>query len=77
MSQNSHKYGGLGLGHDRDELHLPRLHPALVTYLSITKRDQTPTRRRRRRPGVKSDGREHHAHLPHVGPPLEAAGEEA
>ena len=27
MSQNSHKYGGLGLGTTGHELHLPRLHP--------------------------------------------------
>jgi uncharacterized membrane-anchored protein len=42
MSQNSHKYGGLGLGTtDTSYIFLGSI-LALVIYLSITKRDQTP-----------------------------------
>lgn len=42
MSQHSHKYGGLGLGAtDTSYIFLGSI-LALVTFLSITKRDQTP-----------------------------------
>jgi uncharacterized membrane-anchored protein len=42
MSQNSHKYGGLGLGATGTSYIFLGLILALVTYLTITKRDQTP-----------------------------------
>jgi hypothetical protein len=78
MAQSSHKYGGLGLGTTKTSYIFLGCILILVSYLSITERDQTP-------PDVivadearrQVHGREHHAHLPHVGPPLEAAGEEA
>jgi uncharacterized membrane-anchored protein len=42
MSQNSHKYGGLGLGTtDTSYIFLGAI-LALVVYLSVTRRDQTP-----------------------------------
>src|SRR5882757_2417648 len=42
MSQNSHKYGGLGLGTtDTSYIFLSAI-LALVVYLTVTKRDQTP-----------------------------------
>ncbi|MEY2441223.1 MAG: hypothetical protein QOJ46_649, partial [bacterium] len=42
MSQSSHKYGGLGLGTtDTSYIFLGSI-LALVIYLTITKRDQTP-----------------------------------
>jgi uncharacterized membrane-anchored protein len=42
MSQNSHKYGGLNLGTTGTSYIFLGCILALVTYLSITKRDQTP-----------------------------------
>ena len=42
MSQNSHKYGGLGLGTTGTSYIFLGCIFALVAYLSITKRDQTP-----------------------------------
>jgi uncharacterized membrane-anchored protein len=42
MSQNSHKYGGLGLGTTGTSYIFLGCILALVTYLSLTKRDQTP-----------------------------------
>jgi uncharacterized membrane-anchored protein len=45
MSQNSHKYGGLGLGTTGTSYIFLACILALVTYLSITKRDQTDPRR--------------------------------
>jgi uncharacterized membrane-anchored protein len=42
MSQKSHKYGGLGLGTTGTSYIFLGCILALVTYLSITKRDQTP-----------------------------------
>jgi len=42
MSQKSHKYGGLGLGATQTSYIFLGLILVLVTYLSITKRDQTP-----------------------------------
>jgi len=80
MSQHSHKYGGLGLGTTKTSYIFLGCILVLVTYLSITKRDQTPEEviaADEARHRQHDRGREHHAHLPHVGPPLEAAGEEA
>ena len=45
MSQNSHKYGGLGLGTTGTSYIFLGGIFALVAYLSITKRDQTPPER--------------------------------
>lgn len=42
MSQNSHKYGGLGLGTTGTSYIFLGSILALVTYLSITKKDETP-----------------------------------
>ena len=42
MSQNSHKYGGLGLGATGTSYIFLGCILALVTYLTLTKRDQTP-----------------------------------
>ena len=42
MSQKSHKYGGLGLGTTGTSYIFLGAILALVTFLSITKRDQTP-----------------------------------
>jgi uncharacterized membrane-anchored protein len=42
MSQHSHKYGGLGLGTTGTSYIFLGCILALVTFLSITKRDQTP-----------------------------------
>ena len=42
MSQNSHKYGGLGLGTTGTSYIFLAGIFALVTYLQVTKRDQTP-----------------------------------
>lgn len=42
MSQNSHRYGGLGLGTTGTSYIFLGCILALVTYLSITRRDQTP-----------------------------------
>src|SRR3954463_6045811 len=45
MSQNSHKYGGLGLGTTGTSYIFLGCIFALVAYLSVTKRDQTPPER--------------------------------
>jgi uncharacterized membrane-anchored protein len=45
MSQNSHKYGGLGLGTTGTSYIFLGCILILVSYLSITKRDQTPPER--------------------------------
>jgi uncharacterized membrane-anchored protein len=45
MSQNSHKYGGLGLGTTGTSYIFLGCILALVSYLSITRRDATETRR--------------------------------
>jgi uncharacterized membrane-anchored protein len=45
MSQNSHKYGGLGLGTTGTSYIFLGAILALVAYLSITRRDATETRR--------------------------------
>jgi uncharacterized membrane-anchored protein len=42
MSQNSHQYGGLGLGTTNTSYIFLGAILALVVYLSVTKRDQTP-----------------------------------
>jgi uncharacterized membrane-anchored protein len=42
MSQHSHKYGGLGLGTTGTSYIFLGCILALVTFLSVTKRDQTP-----------------------------------
>jgi uncharacterized membrane-anchored protein len=42
MSQNSHKYGGLGLGTTGTSYIFLACILALVTYLTLTKKDQTP-----------------------------------
>jgi uncharacterized membrane-anchored protein len=42
MSQSSHQYGGLGLGTTGTSYVFLACILALVTYLSVTKRDQTP-----------------------------------
>src|SRR3954466_935784 len=47
MSQNSHKYGGLGLGTTGTSYIFLGCILALVAFLSITKRDQTDPRRLR------------------------------
>ena len=62
MSQNSHKYGGLGLGTTGTSYIFLGCILALVIYLSITKRDQTP-------PEVVAQDLQahpdHHPHHPH------------
>src|SRR3954467_11042182 len=60
MSQNSHKYGGFGLGTTVTSYIFLSAIAVLVVFLSITKRDQTP-------PEVieAERAREHPAHLPH------------
>ena len=65
MSQNSHKYGGLGLGTTGTSYIFLGCILALVTYLSITKRDQTPPEvathwdgRPERRPGLEPSPQE-------------------
>src|SRR4051812_26216867 len=45
MSQNSHKYGGLGLGTTGTSYIFLACILALVTFLSVTKKDQTDPRR--------------------------------
>jgi uncharacterized membrane-anchored protein len=45
MSQNSHKYGGLGLGTTGTSYIFLGCILALVTFLTVTKRDQTPPER--------------------------------
>ncbi len=45
MSQNSHKYGGLGLGTTGTSYIFLGCILALVTFLTITKKDQTPPER--------------------------------
>ena len=45
MSQNSHKYGGLGLGTTGTSYIFLGCILALVTYLSITRRDATEVKR--------------------------------
>jgi uncharacterized membrane-anchored protein len=47
MSQNSHKYGGLGLGTTGTSYIFLACILALVTFLSVTKKDQTDPRRLR------------------------------
>jgi uncharacterized membrane-anchored protein len=42
LSQNSHKYGGLGLGATGTSYIFVACIVALVAYLTVTKRDQTP-----------------------------------
>jgi uncharacterized membrane-anchored protein len=42
LSQNSHKYGGIGLGTTGTSYIFMACILALVTYLTVTKRDQTP-----------------------------------
>jgi uncharacterized membrane-anchored protein len=42
LSQDSHKYGGLGLGTTDTSYVFLGCILALVAYLTITKRDQTP-----------------------------------
>ena len=42
MSQNSHKYGGLGLGATGTSYIFLGVILALVTFLTVTQRDQTP-----------------------------------
>ena len=44
MSQNSHRYGGLGLGTTGTSYLFLGWILALVAYLSITRRDATETR---------------------------------
>jgi uncharacterized membrane-anchored protein len=45
MSQNSHRYGGLGLGTTGTSYIFLACILALVVYLSVTRRDQTPPER--------------------------------
>jgi uncharacterized membrane-anchored protein len=45
MSQNSHKYGGLGLGTTGTSYIFLACILALVTFLTVTKKDQTPPER--------------------------------
>ena len=45
MSQNSHKYGGLGLGTTGTSYIFLGCILVLVTFLSITRRDATETQR--------------------------------
>jgi uncharacterized membrane-anchored protein len=45
MSQNSHKYGGLGLGTTGTSYIFLGCILALVTFLTVTKKDQTPPER--------------------------------
>ena len=42
MSQHSHKYGGLGLGTTGTSYIFLAIIFLLVSYLTVTKRDQTP-----------------------------------
>jgi uncharacterized membrane-anchored protein len=69
MSQKSHKYGGLGLGTTGTSYIFLGCILALVTYLSLTKKDQTPPELIAREEGA-------HPHTPgHVG--LHPAQQEA
>src|SRR4051812_45335289 len=75
MSQNSHKYGGLGLGTTGTSYIFLGCILLLVIYLSITKRDQTP-------PEVVAAGEAAHGWprdeiLQRIGGPLEPSPEEA
>jgi uncharacterized membrane-anchored protein len=75
MSQHSKAYGGLGLGATKTSYIFLACILALVTYLSVTKRDQTPPEL------VLADEAPHrrasHDHQVHLPQPLEAASEEA
>jgi len=87
MSQNSHKYGGLGLGTTGTSYIFLGCILALVTYLTVTRRDQTPPE------VVLADEESHrhpehedhmhlphphlpHPHLPHAQAPRKPASEE-
>jgi uncharacterized membrane-anchored protein len=83
MSQHSHKYGGLGLGTTGTSYIFLSCILLLVTYLSITKRDQTPPE------VIAADEAAHHhepsehhvrlphPRLPHMEPPRRPAPEES
>jgi uncharacterized membrane-anchored protein len=77
MSQKSHKYGGLGLGTTGTSYIFLGCILLLVTYLSITKRDQTsPDVIAADEAAHQQPHHEHHLHLPKPRSPLEPAPEE-
>jgi uncharacterized membrane-anchored protein len=57
LSQHSHKYGGLGLGTTKTSYIFLGCIVAMVAYLTITKRDQTPPER------IDAEEREHGGRL--------------
>ena len=69
MSQKDHQYGGLGLGTTGTSYIFLGCILALVTYLSLTKRDQTPPEvvlaEEAAAAGHKHDHHLPHPHLPH------------
>jgi uncharacterized membrane-anchored protein len=71
MSQHSHKYGGLGLGTTGTSYIFLGLIFAMVAYLSITKRDQTPEDVVAAEMGAHPPLHHEHPHLghPHLGHP--------
>jgi Na+/melibiose symporter-like transporter len=83
MSQHDHTYGGLGLGTTGTSYIFLGCILALVTFLSVTRRDQTPPEvvladeAAHRQPGREHHLHRPHAHLPHVEPPRKPASEEA
>jgi uncharacterized membrane-anchored protein len=64
LSQKSHKYGGLGLGTTGTSYIFLACILALVVYLSITKKDQTPLEEMQHDEAIAARRREHHEH-PH------------
>ena len=65
MSQSSHKYGGLGLGTTKTSYIFLGCILALVVYLTITKRDQTPPEVILADEEAHRDVAEHHLPRPH------------
>lgn len=71
MSQNSHKYGGLGLGTTGTSYIFLAAILGLVAFLTITKRDQTPVEL------VDGPGEGSGAHSRHPDRPLQVSRQEA
>ena len=65
MSQHSHKYGGLGLGTTGTSYIFLGCILILVTYLTITKKDQTPADVVLAEEAHDREAHDHHLHLPH------------
>lgn len=70
MSQNSHKYGGLGLGTTGTSYIFLSCILALVLFLTVTKQDQTPAE-------IIDAERDGARHEHHPGQPLRASNQEA